>query len=154
MASKVRESLAKLGVHLRESWVAHCLNDPSTSLGGAENGDGGSYDKACEEIYRIFLACDLREAGTACLPAGVAEMVEDRINGNMVLQASIRSIDRNLFMDDRYSPPSEGEKLWIDILSTCQLQYSTPGFFDLPFEEYRFVSCLGFPSRSLLPRDK
>lgn len=34
----------------------------------------------------MFLACDLREAGEACLPAAVGNMVKERVKGKMVLQ--------------------------------------------------------------------
>ena len=32
------------------------------------------------------MACDLREAGEACLPAGVGDMVKSRVEGKMVVQ--------------------------------------------------------------------
>ncbi|CAN0248913.1 unnamed protein product, partial [Laminaria digitata] len=78
-ATQIRQSLASLGVHLRQDWVLHCL--------GGGNGAGGPQSTQ-EEIYRIFLACDLREAGEACLPAGVGDMVKSRVEGKMVVQAS------------------------------------------------------------------
>lgn len=80
--------MANLGIHLRQEWVAHCLGEVSN---GSGNGDGGrqrSTQQAKEEIYRTFLSCDLREAGAACFPEGVAGMAKERMKGKIVVQAS------------------------------------------------------------------
>lgn len=82
-ATEVRESMVALGVHLRQDWIAHCLGQ-GTTAGGAQS--------AKEEIYRIFLACDLREAGEACLPTGVGDMVKERLKGKVVVQVGFELV--------------------------------------------------------------
>ncbi|CAM9358532.1 unnamed protein product, partial [Hapterophycus canaliculatus] len=67
-----------LGVHLRQDWIKHCLQ--------AGGGGRRQQSEAQEGVYRKFLACDLREAGEACLPAGIAGMVKHRVEGKMVVQ--------------------------------------------------------------------
>lgn len=89
-ATRVREAMAGLGVHLRQDWITHCLQ------GGPAGDDGGrrgaQQSEAQEEIFRTFLACDLREAGEGCLPAGVGNMVKERVKGKMVLQVKRRRL--------------------------------------------------------------
>lgn len=70
--------MAGLGVHLRQEWITHCLGHSDIGAGGSQT--------AKEKIYEIFLACDLQEAGGACLPAGVGGMIKERITGKMVVQ--------------------------------------------------------------------
>lgn len=67
-----------LGVHLRQDWIKHCLQ--------AGDGRRRQQSEAQEGVYRTFLACDLREAGEACLPPGIAGMVKERVKGKMVVQ--------------------------------------------------------------------
>lgn len=78
--------MAGLGVHLRQDWIKHCCLQAGRSNGG--NGSGGRR-QAQEDVYRTFLACDLREAGEACLPAGVGDMVKGRVKGKMVVQVKL-----------------------------------------------------------------
>lgn len=84
--------MAGLGIHLRQDWIAHCFEGQYPHAGGPQS--------AKEDIYRIFLACDLREAGEACLPTGVADMVKDRIKGRMVVQVSVtnRALDTTVLI--------------------------------------------------------
>eukprot|EP00752_Nemacystus_decipiens_P009171 g8192.t1 len=77
--------MAGLGVHLRQDWVKHCLQAGRGSSDPGSVGSGGRR-QAQEDVYRTFLACDLREAGEACLPAGVGDMVKERVRGKMVVQ--------------------------------------------------------------------
>ncbi|CAM9183270.1 unnamed protein product [Ectocarpus fasciculatus] len=94
-ATRVRQSMAGLGVHLRLDWVKHCLQEG----GGAERDASGQRQQSEEQegVYRTFLACDLREAGEACLPAGVGSMVKERVKGKMVVQVeNARDIAKNL----------------------------------------------------------
>lgn len=74
--------MASLGVHLRQDWVSHCLGQ----IGGAASAP----QAAKEEVYRTFLACDLREAGEAILPPGVGGMMKERVRGKMVVQVILR----------------------------------------------------------------
>lgn len=78
------------GVHLRQPWIAHCLRGTthSSRSGGSGREQRTSLEREKEEVYRIFLACDLREAGMACLPDDVADIVKERLKNKMVLQAS------------------------------------------------------------------
>lgn len=83
-ATRLRQSMAGLGVHLRLDWVKHYLE-----AGGESGASGNGQRQQSEEqegVYRTFLACDLREAGEACLPAGVGGMVKERVKGKMVVQ--------------------------------------------------------------------
>ncbi|CAB1117694.1 unnamed protein product [Ectocarpus sp. CCAP 1310/34] len=96
-ATRVRQSLTGLGVHLQLDWVKHCLE----AGGGMDPGVSGNgqrqQSEAQEGVYRTFLACDLREAGEACLPAGVGSMVKERVKGKMVVQVeNARDIAKNL----------------------------------------------------------
>lgn len=86
--------MAGLGVHLRQDWITHCLEEGPA---GGDDDDGSGRrrprrrqhpqpSEAQEEIFQMFLACDLREAGEACLPAGVGDMVKERVKGKMVVQ--------------------------------------------------------------------
>ena len=79
-AAEVREYLRSLGVRLRQDWIAHCLGQ-----GDAPEG----LQEAKEAVYRIFLSCDLREAGEACLPAGVGSLAKECIRDKVVVQVSI-----------------------------------------------------------------
>lgn len=91
-ASEVRESLASLGVHLHQEWIAHCLGDDSNNVTNSSSSNGYrrmSTEQAKEKVYQTFLSCDLREAGTGCIPAGVGNMAKERIQGKIVVQASI-----------------------------------------------------------------
>lgn len=80
--------MAGLGVHLRQDWIKHCLQAGIGSSNPAGTGSGGRR-QAQEDVYRTFLACDLREAGEACLPAGVGDMVKERVRGKMVVQVKL-----------------------------------------------------------------
>lgn len=80
--------MAVLGVHLRQDWVKHCLQAGRGRSSPAGNGSGGRR-QAQEDVYRTFLACDLREAGEACLPAGVGSMAKERVKGKMVVQVKL-----------------------------------------------------------------
>lgn len=73
----MREFLKSLGVHLRQDWIAHCLGQRNALDGPQE---------AKEAIYGIFLSCDLREAGEACLPSGVGNLAKERIRNKVVVQ--------------------------------------------------------------------
>ncbi|CAM9154732.1 unnamed protein product [Scytosiphon promiscuus] len=77
-AVDIREAMVGLGVHLRQDWIKHCLQ--------ASGERRRQQSEAQEGVYRTFLACDLREAGEACLPAGIAGMVKQRVRGKMVVQ--------------------------------------------------------------------
>lgn len=91
MATEVGQAMAGLGVHLRWDWVKHCLQaagGDDNANGAGNGGSGGRGRQAQEQVYRAFLACDLREAGEACLPAGVGDMVKERVKGKMVVQVS------------------------------------------------------------------
>lgn len=88
-ASEVRESLAGLGVHLHQEWIAHCLGDDGDNATSTSNGYGRiSTEQAKEKVYNTFLSCDLREAGTGCIPAGVGDMAKERIQGKLVVQVN------------------------------------------------------------------
>ncbi len=95
-AAEVRQSLASLGVHLRQDWIAHCLQQAAEGSGGGGGGGGGGgrrqQSQAQEEVYRTFLACDLREAGEACLPPGVGDMVKKRVRGKIVVQVKLQPL--------------------------------------------------------------
>ncbi|CAM9161348.1 unnamed protein product [Ectocarpus sp. 4 AP-2014] len=96
-ATRVRQSMAGLGVHLRLDWVKHCLDAGGGMDPGASGNGQQQQPEAQEGVYRTFLACDLREAGEACLPAGVGGMVKERVKGKMVVQVeNVRDIAKNL----------------------------------------------------------
>ncbi|CAM9787155.1 unnamed protein product, partial [Ectocarpus sp. 8 AP-2014] len=96
-ATRVRQSMAGLGVHLRLDWVKHCLEAGGGMDPGAIGNGQRQQSEAQEGVYRTFLACDLREAGEACLPAGVGGMVKERVKGKMVVQVeNARDIAKNL----------------------------------------------------------
>ncbi|CAM9366240.1 unnamed protein product [Ectocarpus sp. 12 AP-2014] len=96
-ATRVRQSMAGLGVHLRLDWVKHCLEAGGGMDPGASGNGQRQQSEAQEGVYRTFLACDLREAGEACLPAGVGGMVKERVKGKMVVQVeNARDIAKNL----------------------------------------------------------
>lgn len=81
--------MAGLGLHLRHDWIRHCLQaarGSSSNPAAARGGGASGWRQAQEDVYRTFLACDLREAGEACLPAGVGDMVKERVKGKMVVQ--------------------------------------------------------------------
>lgn len=85
--------MAGLGVHLRQDWIKHCLqaergDSNPTANGGGSGGSGGRRQAQQEQVYQTFLACDLREAGEACLPAGVGDMVKERVKGKVVVQVN------------------------------------------------------------------
>lgn len=69
----------------------HCLREAEGGSNGPAAGGGGrrQQSQAQEEVYRTFLACDLREAGEACLPAGVGDMEKKRVRGKMVVQVKL-----------------------------------------------------------------
>lgn len=77
--------MAALGVHLRQDWVAHCLEHMNAA-------GRGTPQAAKEEIYQTLLVCDLREAGEGCLPAGVGDMTKERISGKMVVQVNFSNV--------------------------------------------------------------
>eukprot|EP00903_Cladosiphon_okamuranus_P011728 g11028.t1 len=86
-ATDVRQAMARLGVHIRHDWIKHCLQGGGRGNGNAGGGtSSGGGRQAQEDVYRTFLSCDLREAGEACLPAGVGDMVKERVKGKMVVQ--------------------------------------------------------------------
>ncbi|CAM9813800.1 unnamed protein product [Ectocarpus sp. 13 AM-2016] len=96
-ATRVRQSMAGLGVHLRLDWVKHCLEAGGGMDPGASGNGQRQQSEAQEGVYRTFLACDLREVGEACLPAGVGGMVKERVKGKMVVQVeNARDIAKNL----------------------------------------------------------
>lgn len=86
--------MAGLGVHLRQDWITHCLQGGGRGNSPAVSGSGRrpQSHEAQEEVYQTFLACDLREAGEACLPAGVGNMVKERVKGKMVLQVKFEAL--------------------------------------------------------------